>query len=149
MPTRWRSCRRSVSGALTVMPSNRMRPPWIGSSPLMQRSIVLLPEPERPITAMISPVRTPSETRSSTVFCPKRFTTSESSTSGMEPPLEHAAPLGQRKAHDEIDRRDDQEHRHRPEGRGVGDLRLASELDEADRCRKRGVLDELHQKTDR
>ena len=32
-----------------------MRPPWIGSSPLMQRSIVLLPEPERPMMAMISP----------------------------------------------------------------------------------------------
>src|SRR3954469_11491988 len=129
MPTRWRSFFRSVCGSLTVTPSKTMRPPWIGSRPLMQRGMVLLPEPERPITAMISPGRTPSETRSRTVFCPKRFTTSESSTSDMEPPLEHPAPLGEREAHGEIDRRDDQEHRQRSEGRGIGDLGLAGELD--------------------
>jgi hypothetical protein len=47
-----------------------MRPCWIGSSPLTQRSIVLLPEPERPMTAMISPFSTFSDTPSSTVLVP-------------------------------------------------------------------------------
>src|SRR5918993_1442271 len=93
MPTRWRSARRSVCGSLTMVPSNRMRPPWIGSSPLMPRSMVLLPDPERPITAMISPGATSSETSSSTVFEPKRLTTCDSSTSDMQPPLQVAAPL--------------------------------------------------------
>src|SRR3954470_2378077 len=149
MPTRCRSFFRSVCGSLTVTPSKTMRPPWIGSRPLMQRSIVLLTEPERPITAIMSPWRTASETWSSTVFWPKRFTTSESSTSDMEPPLEDTAPLSQWEAHQEIDRRDDEEDGHRPEGRGVGDLRLAGQLDEADGGRERGVLDELHQEADR
>src|SRR3954453_4703490 len=116
MPTRCRSFFRSVCGSLTVTPSKTMRPPWIGSRPLMQRSMVLLPEPERPIPARISPGRTASETRSSTVFWPKRFTTSESSTSDMEPPLEDAAPLGEREAHEKVDRGDDQEDGHRAEG---------------------------------
>ena len=40
----------------------RSVPPWIGSSPLMQRSMVLLPEPERPMMAMISPASTVSDT---------------------------------------------------------------------------------------
>src|SRR3954469_598624 len=149
MPTRWRSARRSVCGSFTVTPSNRMRPSWIGSRPLMQRSMVLLPDPERPMTAMISPGTTLSETSSRTVLAPKRLTTCDSSTSDMQAALQISAPLGEREAHREIDRRDDDEDGHRPEGRGVGDLRLAGELDEADRRRERGVLDQLNQETDR
>src|SRR5829696_1519754 len=149
MPTRWRNARRSVCGSLTTTPSNRMRPSWIGSSPLMQRSIVLLPEPERPITAMISPGATSSETSSRTVLAPKRLTTWESSTSDMQPALQIPAPLGQREAHREVDHRDDHEHRHRAKGRGIGNLRLAGQLDEADGGRERGVLDELDQEPDR
>src|SRR3954453_9275263 len=148
MPTRWRSARRSVCGSFTVTPSNRMRPSWIGSRPLMQRRIVLLPDPERPITAMISPGATVTETSSRTVFEPKRLTTCDSSTSDMQTALQVAAPLGEREAHREVDRRDDDEHGHRPEGRGVGDLRLPGQLDEADRRGKRGVLDELDEEAD-
>ena len=70
MPTCWRSLRRSVLGSFTIVPSKATVPPWIGSSPLTQRSMVLLPEPERPMMAMISPFSTASETPFSTVLVP-------------------------------------------------------------------------------
>ena len=70
MPTCCRSLRRSVAGSFTTVPSKATLPPWIGSRPLMQRSIVLLPEPERPMMAMISPFSTESDTPFSTVFWP-------------------------------------------------------------------------------
>src|SRR5689334_15976643 len=148
MPTRWRSCRRSVSGALTVMPSNRMRPSWIGSRPLMQRSIVLLPEPDRPITAMISPGSMASETPSSTVLRPKRLTTFCSSTRGTQPPFQTAAELGQREAHGEVDRCHHDIDGEGTKGRSVGELAFAGQLDETDHGGERGVLDELHQEAD-
>ena len=70
MPTCWRSLRRSVLGSFTIVPSKATVPPWIGSSPFTQRSMVLLPEPERPMMAMISPFSTLSETPFSTVLVP-------------------------------------------------------------------------------
>ena len=70
MPTCWRSLRRSVPGSFTTVPSNATVPPWIGSRPFTQRSMVLLPEPERPMMAMISPFSTFSDTPFSTVCCP-------------------------------------------------------------------------------
>ena len=70
MPTCWRSLRRSVAGSFTTVPSNETVPPWIGSSPLTQRKRVLLPEPERPMMAMISPLSTASDTPFSTVWLP-------------------------------------------------------------------------------
>src|SRR5215470_720568 len=147
MPTRWRSLRRLVAGLLTVSPSNTIRPSWIGSSPLMQRSMVLLPEPERPMTAMISPASSESETPSSTVLVPKRLTTLWSSTSDTECPFQAPAPLRQREADGEIDRRDGDVNGKRSVGRGSCELTFARQLDEADhRCQGR-VLDELYEKT--
>src|SRR5262245_8896648 len=132
MPTRWRSLRRLVAGLLTVSPSNTIRPAWIGSSPLIQRSMVLLPEPERPMTAMISPASTESETRSSTVLAPKRLTTLWSSTSDTECPFQAAAPLRQREAYGEIDRGDGDVNGKRSVGRGSSELTFARQLDAAD-----------------
>src|ERR1700722_13939882 len=43
-------------------PSNRTSPPWKVSSRLMQRSNVVLPEPDGPITATTSPGNTSSDT---------------------------------------------------------------------------------------
>src|SRR6185295_5517921 len=148
MPTRWRSLRRLVAGSLTVSPSNTIRPSWIGSSPLMQRSMVLLPEPERPMTAMISPASTESETRSSTVLAPKRLTTLWSSTSDTECPFQAPAPLRQREAYGEIDRGNGDVNGKGSVGRSRGELTLARQLDEADHRCQGGVLDELHEKAD-
>ena len=71
----------------------------------MQRSSVLLPEPERPMMAMISPCSTSSETSFSTSSVPKLLLMSWISTSDIEPPLRAAAPLGKRKAQREVDAR--------------------------------------------
>src|SRR5260221_14184503 len=143
MLTRWRSRRRSVFGSLTVTPSTTMRPDWIGSSPLMQRRSVLLPEPERPMMAMISPRSTSSEMPSSTFSAPKCLVTSAISTSGMKPPFQPAAPLGEREAEQEIEGSDRQVDGEGLEGRSCRGMALARQLDEADGRRERGVLDQL------
>src|SRR3546814_9405235 len=86
-----------------------------------------------------------TDTSSSTVTGPKRLVTFRISTSGMESPFEHPAPVRQRKAHQEV------EQRHRAvdgeglEGGGRGELPLAREFDEPDGRREGGVLDELDQ----
>src|SRR5882724_744643 len=148
MPTRWRRRRRSVLGSLTVTPSTTMRPDWIGSSPLMQRSSVLLPEPERPMMAMISPRSTSRVMRSSTFSAPKCLVTSAISTSAMKPPFEPAAPLREREAQHEVEGGDRQVDGEGLEGRGRGRLALAGQLDEADGRGQRGVLDELDEEPD-
>ena len=50
----------------------------------MQRSSVLLPEPERPMMATTSPLAISSETPFSTSFAPKLFLTSRMLTSDIE-----------------------------------------------------------------
>src|SRR5918993_249762 len=148
MPTFWRSLRRSVAGSFTVTPSTTMVPPCTGSRPLMQRSSVLLPEPDRPMMAMISPGSIEIETSSRTVWSPKRLTTLRISTSDMESALEEAAPLRQREADREIERRHRDVDRERLEGRSGRELAFAGQLDEADRRRERRVLDELDEEAD-
>src|SRR5262252_3357921 len=143
MPTRWRSLRRLVAGSFTVSPSNTMRPPWMDSRPLMQRSIVLFPEPERPMMAMISPGCTASETRSSTVLAPNRLTTSCNSTRDTKCPLQAPAPPRQRKAQGEIDCSDDNVNGEGAVGRRIRELALARQLDETDHSGQRSILDEL------
>src|SRR5260370_14824947 len=143
MPTCWRSLRKSVAGSFTMVPSKRTLPPWIGSSPFTQRSMVLLPEPERPMMAMISPGSTVSETPSSTVLWPYRLTTSFSSTSDMQPPFEPAAHLRQRKAEREVERGHGQVNGEGAEGGGGGELAFAGQFDEADHGGERRGLDQL------
>jgi hypothetical protein len=55
MPTSLRNSRRRLSFWSTACPATSMRPDWNGSRPLIQRSIVLLPEPLRPMTATTWP----------------------------------------------------------------------------------------------
>src|SRR5690242_10573894 len=149
MPTCWRSLRRSVAGSLTTVSPTVMRPPWIGSSALMQRNIVLLPEPDRPITATMSPGLTSSDTSSSTVSSPKRLVTCSILMSDIQPPLQTLAPLRQRKADEKIEQRHDSINQERSEGSTGGDLALARQFDEADHRGERRVLDQLHQEADR
>src|SRR5690242_12277877 len=115
----------------------------------MQRSIVLLPEPLRPMIATISPGSTASETPFSTSTGPKLLWTSRSSTSGTEPHFQAPAGARQGEADREIERGHDEIDREWAEG-GVRDhLAGAGQLDEADRRGERGVLDELDREADR
>ena len=54
----------------SVSPATSMDPAWGRSSRLMQRSSVLLPEPDDPITLITSPVRASSEMPRSTACSP-------------------------------------------------------------------------------
>src|SRR5258708_33745801 len=142
------------------------------SSPFMQRSSVLLPEPLRPTIATICPSRTSSETPSSTFSGPKNFVTSRTCTTipgdcaplfcpkrtraggtmlsgGIHLPFKSAAGHRQRVADGKIDRRDEEKNQKRLKGRIVDDLAGARQLDEADDRGERGVLDHLHHEADR
>src|SRR5688572_29046006 len=148
MPTRWRSRLRLAPGAVTSMPSTMICPACTCSSPLTQRSIVDLPEPDRPMTATISPFSRLSEIPFSTSTWPKRLCTSRSSTSDTKPPFQHLAQLRDRKADHEIDGGGGKIDRERRESRSADDLAGASQLDEADQRGKRRVLHELNEKAD-
>src|SRR5436305_8819528 len=114
----------------------------------MQRSSVLLPEPERPMMATTSPLATSSETPFSTSFAPKLFLTSRMLTSDIEPTLDFLGAPGQREAQAKIDQRHQRVDQERPErgvvehGAGLGQLDKAD-----DRC-QRGALDHLHREAD-
>ena len=87
MPTSRRSASTSTPGPLTRSPSRRISPPWIASSPLMQRSSVDLPQPDGPIRqttwcSLDVEVRRPC----STSMAPKRLWTSLDLEQRHQPP---------------------------------------------------------------
>src|ERR1700682_6150986 len=136
MPTSRRSCARAaLPGRPTSWPHTSMRPPCTVSSPAMQRSRLLLPEPLRPTTATVWPRATSKPTPSRTRNGPNSFTTfsmrTMDSSAGMGSPFQRAGG----------DRGEDHE---RLEGRVVDDLAGARQLDEADHRGERGVFDDLH-----
>src|ERR1700738_4043373 len=158
MPTSRRSCARAaLPGRPTGWPHTSIVPAWMVSSPAMQRSSVLLPEPLRPTIATVWPRTTSKPTPSSTRSGPNSLTTSATRTTasllpsaaGMGLPLEMAAGQRQRVAQREIDGGDDAEDGERLEGRVVDDLARARELDEADHRRQRRVLHDLHHEAHR
>ena len=61
----WNTMPRSWPQPCTSRPSTVTRPPFAGSSPMATRSAVVLPQPDGPISATISPSRTVKLTRSS------------------------------------------------------------------------------------
>src|SRR4051812_14078821 len=167
MPTSWRSACRSTSGRSTRCPQTTISPPSTFSKRSMQRSAVLLPEPERPISASTSPRSTAKETPSSTLSGPKLFWTSRSDTIGSEegvfccmsgwrevgpatphPLFQFLAEQGEGIAHREIGDGDDGVDDERLEQRVVDDLARAHQFDEADDGGERGVLDDLHHEAD-
>src|SRR5690349_9492131 len=124
MPISRRSVRRSSFGSSTRWPHTSIEPSWIVSSRLMQRSAVLLPEPDWPISATTSPALISKETPFSTSSAPKRLTTLVSLTAtDIELPLERAAPDRQRVADSEIEKRCDTEDQEGLEQGVVDDLR--------------------------
>src|ERR1051325_4271109 len=149
MPTSRRSwARAALPGRPTSWPHTVMLPPCTVSSPAMQRSSVLLPEPERPTMATVWPRVTSRLTPSSTRNGPNSLMTSlmptTLSSSGMCPPFQRAGGDRERVAQHEIDGGDGGEDRERLEGRVVDDLAGARQLDEADHRGERGVLHDLH-----
>src|SRR5258705_12494838 len=110
----------------------------------MQRSRVLLPEPERPMMATTSPLAMSSETPFSTSFAPKLFLTSRMLTSDIKASFDFLRPPGQREAETEIDQRDQRIDQERPEGRVVEHGAGLGQFDEADDRGERGALDDLH-----
>src|SRR3954471_6671813 len=115
----------------------------------MQRSRVLLPEPERPMMATTSPLAMSSETPFSTSFAPKLFLTSRMLTSDIESALDFFRPPGQRETQAEIDQRDQRIDHEGTERRVVEHGAGFGQLDEADDRGQRRALDHLHGETDR
>ena len=70
MPTLRRSRLTSTPSPVTTSPSTQMSPPSIGSSALMHRSSVDLPEPDAPIRQTTSCRATSRETPLSTSLSP-------------------------------------------------------------------------------
>src|SRR5439155_3336630 len=113
----------------------------------MQRSRVLLPEPERPMMATTSPLAMSSETPFSTSFAPKLFLTSRMLTSDIEAAFDFLRPPRQWEAEAEIDQRDQRVDQERPEGRVVEHGAGLGQFDEADDRGERRALDDLHGET--
>src|SRR5271169_1457641 len=99
-----------------ALPSNSMVPLSGRSSPLMQRSRVLFPEPLRPMIATTSPGSTARDTSSSARCAPKRLEMLLNAKSGIDAPFERLRHERKRPAEDEIERRYDRIDDHRLEG---------------------------------
>src|SRR5689334_16158862 len=130
MPTERRTSRRLDGWTFT--PAALTLPPSMVSRPLMQRSSVLLPEPERPMMATTSPSATSRSTPSSTVAGPKRLVSALISTIGIESLLQAARQQIERKAHREVQGADHAVHQDRLERDVVDVLRRMRELVESD-----------------
>src|SRR3954452_23388707 len=114
----------------------------------MQRSRVLLPEPERPMMATTSPFSTSSETPFSTSLAPKLFLTSRMLTSDIEPTFNFLGVPGQREAQAKIDQRHQRIDQKWPERRVVQHGAGLGQFDKADDRGQRGAFDHLHREAD-
>src|SRR5262245_15651597 len=116
----------SFEWARTGRPSNRMRPPWMLSRPLMHRSSVDLPVPLGPTMTTTWPGATVRSMPSTTVRVPKRFTrpsirriasapvavgaSAAPLMDKVELPFERRAPARNAVVDREVQRRDDEKH---------------------------------------
>src|SRR5471030_1184587 len=166
MPTSRRSwaC-AALPGRPTSWPQTSIVPPWTVSSPAMQRSRVLFPEPLRPTMATVWPSATSKPTPSRTRSAPNSLITSLMRTiassvlrtiavsvplsADIGIPLERARGERQRVAQGEVDGADDDEDEEGLESRIVDDLARAGEFDEADHRGERRVLHDLHHEAHR
>src|SRR6266851_1424042 len=148
MPISRRSSFNRRGVGANTLPSNSMVPLSGVSSPLMQRSSVLLPEPLRPMIATTSPGSTTSETSSRARCVPNRLEMLFNAKIGIDAPFEGLRQERERPAEDEVEHRDDRVDDHRLEGRVGHQLPGARQLDEADDRGDRGALDELDREAD-
>src|SRR5579872_225672 len=148
MPTLRRRSRKSLREAATSMPSTKMLPLSKVSSPLMQRSRVLLPEPDLPMMATTAPRVISIETPFRTWTAPKLLRRSRMLTSDIVGPFEPMGEPRQREAQCKIDRRDQRVDKERPEGRVVQHGAGFGEVDEADDRGERRAFNDLHGEAD-
>src|SRR5271163_3778823 len=132
MPMSRRSARKRCRVGLKSSPANSMVPLSGRSSPLMQRSKVLFPEPLRPMIATTSPGSIASDTASSTRCVPKRLEMPFNAKMGIDASFEPLGEQRERPAQDEIERRHDRIDDHGLEGRVGHQLTRAGQLDESD-----------------
>src|SRR4051794_19968363 len=148
MPTSRRRSRSPCALASSPCPATWMRPDWICSSPLMQRSRVDLPEPLRPMIATTSPDSTVRSMPFSTSTAPKRLWTPSTCTTGMQPPFQTPCQQRDRPADDEVDGRHRAEDLEGLEGGVVDEVARPGELHHPDDRDDGGVLHQLHQEAD-
>src|SRR5450830_1766699 len=127
-----------------------MSPESTRSSPLRQRSKVLLPDPLRPMMAIICPFWTSRETPLRTCTGPKLLCKSLMLTiADMQFPFKVLAQRRQRIANAKIDQRHTAEDGEGLEGRVVDDLAGTRKVEKTDDRSQRRVLDDLHHEADR
>src|SRR5471030_337223 len=129
-------------------PSNTISPLSGTSSPLMQRSNVVFPEPLRPMMATTWPLSTLSETSSSATCEWKRLEMPLNASIGIDALFKLPAEKGERPAHREVQQRDHWIDDHGLESHVHHELPCAGQLDETDDRRDGRPLDQLHQKAD-
>src|SRR5688572_16653247 len=110
----------------------------------MQRSMVLLPDPLRPITATTSLGSMSSDTPSRTRSAPKYFLIALMCRADMTVPLQTFAQEGHRITDGEVDRGNRQEDVERLERHVVEQLSGTGEFHETDQCDHGCILDDLH-----
>src|SRR6185437_14780232 len=107
-----------------------MEPPSMVSRWSMQRSAVLLPEPEAPMIATTSPGLISSDMPRRTSLSPNLLRTSCSLTiADIEFPFHGPAPARERIAQAEVEEPNQRENQERLEQRVVDDLAGAGQLD--------------------
>ncbi len=110
MPTSWRIWRMSEPSSVTLSPSMVMEPESNRSNRLMERSSVLLPEPEGPMISTTSPFCTLRSTPPRAWRLPKVFTAFfiSMNVATMSQPFFHDRhEAGEKEGHNQIDQRDD------------------------------------------
>src|SRR5438105_2165380 len=107
MPIWRRSSRKPAPPRGSGLPSKAIVPSSMVSSPLTQRSSVVLPDPERPTIATTSPDSTESDTSSSTRFAPNRLRMPFKAKSGIDFSFQLQRQQRQRPADGEVERGDD------------------------------------------
>src|SRR6187431_2294918 len=173
MAERSRSAMRSAfdtgfAKSMAGPPSNVMTPASGVSSPLRERSTVVLPDPLGPMSTTTSPRRTSNSTPLRTRFAPKLFETpvtcskgrssaAEGGASGspaagsvgdiaIEPPLDHSLPRREDETEQPVDQSGLQIDRHELVGEGRDLLRAPEQLRHEDqRCEGRV----LHERDER
>src|SRR5271170_5452630 len=141
MPISRRSVRRAARERCTGRPSKRISPLSGTSSPLIQRSSVVLPEPLRPMMATTSPLSIVSDTSSSATWVTKRLQIPFNAKIGIDAPFKTSTEQRKRPAHSEIQCRYDRIDDHGLKRHVDDKLPRAGQFDEANDGGNGGAFD--------
>src|SRR6185312_13095092 len=145
----WASFVLVVAEKATDGPPAKATVPASGfSSPFRQRSTVVLPEPEGPMSASTPPASTERSIDFSTSLAPKDFCNPVTCSNGsvgniaVQPFLDLRLPGGEDQAEHPVDQRGLQVEQHELLAEGGDLLGLAEQLGDQDQGRQRRVLDQ-------